>query len=139
MDTLRAGERKCQSSKEQFRWKIGTAPAWIGGGTNGRSRSVKPGSAESLRLIAATACRSVPEDGRGAAGVEGARLSAGLAQHAGVAHLAGSKSQHLQTGVDAEQMRPASARETPGQPVAMASSRASSADEVLCDALAMTV
>jgi len=109
------------------------------GGANGRSSTAKRGSVESAKGIGATACRAVPEGGRGAVGVEGARRSAGRAPHAGVAHLAGSKSQHLQTGVEAEQMRPASARETPGQPVAMASSRASSADEVLCNALAMTV
>jgi len=101
---------------------------------------VERGSVESVKAAGASACRSVPEDGRGAAGVTGARLlSVGRAQHVGVAHLAESKSQHLHTGFETETVWPASASKAPCHPVAMASTKASSADEVLCNALAITV
>lgn len=46
------------------------------------------------------ACHSCPEAQRGAAGVTGARLSAGRAQHAGVAQLVRSELQQWQVGAE---------------------------------------
>src|SRR5258708_10353692 len=112
----------------------------MGREADGSSSTVKRGSAEIVNGIAAMACRSIPEQRRGAAGVTGARfLCAGRVQHEGVAHLAGSKSQHRQTGFETGTGWPASASKALCQPVALASSKASRADEVLCNALAITV
>jgi len=89
--TLRAEEKKSQIRKEQSRWKIGTASAWTGRGANGSSWIATDASAGSASVAEATASRSIPEEGHGEAGAVGARLlSAGFAQQAGVAQLAGS-------------------------------------------------
>src|SRR5712691_2056384 len=94
MGTLRAGGKKPQIRKEQSRWKMRTAPACTERGAAAGASSVKRGSVESVSGDVATACRSVPEDGRGAAGVTGARLlPAGRAQQAGV-----SQSAHREPG-----------------------------------------
>src|SRR2546422_2706547 len=128
MDTLRAGERKCQSSKEQFRWKIGTAPARMAAGAVVRAGSVG-GDVRSVIGAAGRACHSWPEGERGVAGMIGARLSAGLAQHARVAQLLSSRLQHLQSAVARAELSPA-VLARPCQPVAMQSRRPSRADKV---------
>lgn len=72
---------------EQSRWKIGTAanPSREEGATGSRS-SGRSGRVSNEVTGAASACHSLDERVGTGAGVEGARLSAGLAQQAGVAH-----------------------------------------------------
>ena len=97
-------------------------------------------SVESVRGVVAIAGRSVPEDGRGAAGAAGARLSSErVTQQAGVAHLDASWSQQPHVGFETVVARPTSAQEAPGKPVAMTSDRASKADETFWNARAIII
>ena len=83
---------------------------------------------ESVSNGVAMACHSLPEAQRGTAGAVGA---AGRAQQDGVEQVAGSAAQHLQVGFEAAAPRAGWARDTACQPVAMASTKASSAEKVL--------
>jgi len=108
---------------------MGTAPAWLEGRRTGSSWTEHCGGVEIVRWTVGMTCHSLLGAERGAAGVAGARLSEARAQQAGVAHLAGSKSQHLQVGVEPLGLCPATA-EPDCKPVKMHSTRTSNADKV---------
>jgi hypothetical protein len=63
MGTLRAGEAKNQIRNEQFLMKMGTAPSWMGEGTDGSSGRVKRARIASAIGAEAMASRSVPVEG----------------------------------------------------------------------------
>jgi hypothetical protein len=90
MGTLRAGAGKSQSRKEQFRWKIGTAPAEAGVGPVRKALSVERESVKSVALAGGIACHSWPGAEGGATGVNGARSPEGCAQQAGMAQVSAS-------------------------------------------------
>lgn len=119
-------EEEIQIRKEQFRWKIGIAPAWMGEAANGSSRTLKRGSVEGASGTTGVASRSVPEDERGAAGTTGVCLSSeGLAQQARVEHLPHPAPQQELTGVVAGVELPAISPERgPGHAKTNPSSRA---------------
>lgn len=81
---------------------------------------------------AASACHSLgPADGR-EAGATGSRLPAGAVQQEGVAQLAGSKLQHLQTGTEDVDAWPVGAAVAPENAATTPSTIASSIATVLC-------
>jgi|SRR6516165_5079871 hypothetical protein len=134
MGTLRAGEKKSQMRKEQYRWKMGTAPASQGAWRKNRSWGVGRGNVEIVSDAEVIACHSLPKAQRGTAGAAGARPSAGRLQQDGVEHVAGSAAQHLHVGFETAALPPGWARESACQPVAAASTRGSSGDRTRCRA-----
>ena len=87
MGTLRAGGRESQSRKEQFRWKMGTAPGAAGVGPAKKEARVGCGSAKSAGAAGGMACHSWLDAKRSGAGVMGERSPEGRAQQAGMAQV----------------------------------------------------
>ena len=139
MGTLRAGEKKSQMRKEQYRWKIGTAPASQRGWRKNRSWGAGRSSVKIVSDAEVMACHSLPNAQRGTSGAAGARPSAGRLQQDGVEHVAGSAAQHLQVGFETAELPPGWARETACQPVAAMSTTASSGDRTRCRARIISV
>src|SRR5262245_23157379 len=96
--------------KEQFRWKIGTAPAWEEAGAGQKPQSVERGSVKKVRAAGAMTCHSCPEAKRGVAGITGMRLSDDRLQQVGVAQPMRAALQHVQVCGKPERVGPAIAK-----------------------------